>query len=77
MNADHFKSNWSRFKGELKRKWGAFTDDDLMMIEGDYDKFKGKIQERYADQKDEISGWADEWYRNSQTQKPVGQSGSR
>ena len=78
MNADHFKSKWSQFKGELKRKWGAFTDDDLMMIEGDYDKFKGAIQKRYADRKDEISGWADEWYRTAHSQqKPVGQSGSK
>ena len=78
MNADHFKAQWSQFKGELKRKWGAFTDDDLMMIEGDYDKFKGAVQRRYADRKDEIARWADEWYRSAQTQqKPVGQAGPR
>ena len=78
MNADHFKSQWSQFKGELKRKWGAFTDDDLMMIEGDYDKFKGAVQKRYADRKDEIARWADEWYRSTQTQqKPVRQAGPR
>ncbi len=44
MNADHFKGKWNQFKGELKKKWGAFTDDDLMKIEGDYDKFKGAVQ---------------------------------
>ena len=59
MNADHFKGKWNQFKGELKKKWAAFTDDDLMRIEGDYDKFKGAIQARYADRKDEISRWAD------------------
>jgi uncharacterized protein YjbJ (UPF0337 family) len=47
-----------------------------MMIEGDYDKFKGAVQERYADRKDEISRWADEWY-SSQTKEPVGQPGYR
>lgn len=62
MNRDHFKGQWSQFKGELKRQWGKFTDDDLMQIEGDYDKFLGKLQERYADQKDEVGRWADQWY---------------
>ena len=77
MNADHFKGKWSQFKGELKKKWGEFTDDDLMKIEGDYDKFNGAIQERYADRKDEISRWADDWYRASQSKDPVGQPGRR
>ena len=74
MNTDHFKGKWKQFKGELKKKWGEFTDDDLMKIEGDYDKFKGAIQERYADRKDEVSRWADEWYRSAKTKEPVGQS---
>ncbi len=73
MNTDHFKGKWSQFKGELKKKWGAFTDDDLMKIEGDYDKFKGVIQERYADRKDEVGRWADEWYCSSKPKDPVGQ----
>ena len=38
---------------------GKFTDDDLMQIEGDYDKFVGRVQERYGDKKDEIVRWAD------------------
>ena len=79
MNADHFKGKWNQFKGELKKKWGEFTDDDLMMIEGNYDKFKGLAQERYADRKDELTRWTDDWYRSSketasESQEPVGQS---
>ena len=37
-----------QFKGDLKQRWGKFTDDDLQQIEGDYDKFLGKVQERYG-----------------------------
>ena len=77
MNVNHFKGNWNEFKGELKKQWGAFTDDDLMKIEGDYDMFKGTVQKRYADRKDEISQWADEWYRSSKTQSPAGQPGRK
>jgi uncharacterized protein YjbJ (UPF0337 family) len=48
-----------------------------MQIEGDYEKFKGMTQERYADRKDEISRWTDEWYGSAKTQEPVGQAGRK
>jgi uncharacterized protein YjbJ (UPF0337 family) len=67
MNADHFKAKWSQFKGELKRQWGSFTDDDLLQIEGNYDKFVGRTQERYADRKDEVARWADQWFKDNET----------
>jgi uncharacterized protein YjbJ (UPF0337 family) len=65
MNADQFKGKWMQFKGELKRKYGKFTDDDLKKIEGNYDKFLGKAQERYGDKKEELMKWADEWEQQS------------
>ncbi len=51
-----------QFKGELKEKYGKFTDDDLKQIEGNYEKFVGKAQERYGDKKDALMKWADEWH---------------
>jgi uncharacterized protein YjbJ (UPF0337 family) len=65
MNADQLKGKWMQFKGELKR-YGKFTDDDLQQIEGSYDKFVGKAQDRYGDKKDELMKWADQWYQRSQ-----------
>lgn len=62
MNTDQFKGQWVQFKGEVKKQWGKFTDDDLMQIEGDYDKFVGRVQERYGDKKDEVVRWANDWY---------------
>lgn len=59
MNADVLEGKWGQFKGELKRQWGKFPDDDLMEIEGNYEKLLGKLPERYGERKDEISGWAD------------------
>jgi uncharacterized protein YjbJ (UPF0337 family) len=46
LNEDQFKGKWKLFKSELKTKWGNFTDDDLLYIEGSRDKLDGKIQER-------------------------------
>lgn len=62
MNTDQFKGKWVQFKGEVKKQWGKLTDDDLTQIEGDYDKFAGRIQERYGDKKEEVMRWADDWY---------------
>ena len=62
MNKDLFKGRWTQFKGELKKQWGKFTDDDLLQIEGDYQKFEGALQAKYGDQKEEVSRWADQWF---------------
>jgi len=62
MNAEQFKGKWTQFKGEAKKQWGKLTDDDLMQVEGDYDKFIGRVQERYGDKKEEVVRWADDWY---------------
>ncbi|HJT21394.1 MAG TPA: CsbD family protein [Nitrospira sp.] len=63
MNKDQFEGNWKQFKGDLKRQWGKFTDDDLLVIEGNYDKFEGRLQERYGDKKEEVQRWTDEWFK--------------
>ena len=61
MNKERFKGNRTRLKGELKKKWGKFTDDELLQIEGDDDKFSGKAQELYGDQKEKVRKWAEDW----------------
>jgi len=65
MNADQLKGKWMQFKGDLKEKWGKFTDDDLQQIAGSYDKFVGKVQERYGDRKSELMKWANAWHQKS------------
>ena len=48
MNTDQFKGKWNQFKGELKRKWGNFTDDDLTKIKRNFDKFNELLQRMIA-----------------------------
>jgi uncharacterized protein YjbJ (UPF0337 family) len=52
MNNDVFKGKWNQFQGEVKKQWGKLTDDDLTQIEGNFDKFVGKLQERYGWERD-------------------------
>jgi uncharacterized protein YjbJ (UPF0337 family) len=66
VNKDQFEGKWKQFKGELKKKWGKFTDDDMLFIEGDMQKFDGKVQERYGDRREEVKRWTDEWFKEQE-----------
>lgn len=74
LNQDQFAGHWKQFKGDLKQKWGAFTDDDLLYIEGSYDKYEGKLQERYGDRREEIKQWTDKWFKDHDFEKDVKQA---
>lgn len=52
INWDIIKGNWSQLKGEARKQWGKLTDDDWDQAGGEYEKFIGRLQERY--------GWARE-----------------
>ncbi len=69
MEREQFKRQWTQFKVELKKQWGRFTDDDLMQIEGDYDKFINLVQERYGEHKETVHRWVEHWYGHYQTAK--------
>ena len=48
MNADVLKGKWTSLKGEVKAQWGKLTDDEIIRTEGDLDKLRGKLQEKYG-----------------------------
>jgi uncharacterized protein YjbJ (UPF0337 family) len=66
MNKEQFEGSWQEFKGEIKKKWGQLTDNDLLEAEGDYDKFLGVVQKRYGDKKDEVERWAEDWHERNE-----------
>jgi uncharacterized protein YjbJ (UPF0337 family) len=61
MNRDTFKGQWKQMKGEIKRRWGKLTDDELDQVEGNFDKLVGRIQERYGYQRDQAERELDEF----------------
>jgi uncharacterized protein YjbJ (UPF0337 family) len=63
MDNDRMKGKWNQLKGEIKRKWGQVTDDDLLQAEGNMDKLIGKIQERTGEQHDAIREWLNQQNR--------------
>jgi len=48
MNKDILKGQWKELKGEVKKKWGKLTDDDLLEIEGEEEKLTGLLQKKYG-----------------------------
>lgn len=48
MNKDIFEGNWKQFKGDIQKKWGKLTNDQIDQAEGDREKFLGLIQENYG-----------------------------
>ena len=53
MNRDTLKGQWKQLQGDIKRRWGKLTDDELTQISGNFDKLVGKIQERYGYQREQ------------------------
>ena len=57
MNTDQVKGKFKQLSGEIKRKWGQITDDDLRQAQGSMEELIGKIQERSGDRREAIEAW--------------------
>lgn len=55
-----WEGKWDQVKGNLKKKWGKLTDDDLLQVEGDKDRLVGKLKEKYGISKEEAEKQVDE-----------------
>ena len=67
LKTDPLGDKARQFKGDLKRRWANFTDEDLSEIEGNSDRFQEKIRQRYGDRKDELKQWVVDWFDKSMT----------
>ena len=57
MNTDQVKGKFKQLSGEIRRKWGRVTDNDLKEAQGNMEKLIGKIQERSGDRREAIEEW--------------------
>ncbi|HMM27564.1 MAG TPA: CsbD family protein [Aggregatilineaceae bacterium] len=58
---DQLEGNWKQFSGEVQKRWGRLTDDDMKQVQGRRDILEGKIQERYGKTREEVQREIDEW----------------
>jgi len=52
---------WDQLKGAVKNMWGSITDDELLKVEGDYDRTVGLIKERTGESAEAIQKRLDEF----------------
>ncbi len=61
MNEDIIKGKWEELKGDVQRRWGRLTNDDIQEINGERTKLLGRIQSNYGVKKDEAEKQLKEW----------------
>lgn len=73
MNKDILKGKWLQVKGDVRHWWGKITDDDVDQIQGDAEKFIGKLQERYGYGREQAENEMNEFLRmpDNQRRRPV------
>jgi uncharacterized protein YjbJ (UPF0337 family) len=61
MNKDILKGQWKEIKGQVKRKWGKLTDDDIDRIDGSYEELVGALQKEYGYSREEAEREVDNY----------------
>jgi uncharacterized protein YjbJ (UPF0337 family) len=54
VNAQMLKGQWNEVRGQLKKKWGQLTDDQLRFSDGNVDQLVGAIQRATGESRDAI-----------------------
>ena len=60
INVQGLQGQWNQLKGEVKKKWGQLTDDDLRWSNGNIDQLIGRIQERTGEKREAIEKYFDQ-----------------
>jgi uncharacterized protein YjbJ (UPF0337 family) len=63
VNEDILKGKWHEIQGDVKKKWGKLTDDDMMVINGQSEKLLGILQTKYGYQKEAAQKEYDEFLK--------------
>jgi uncharacterized protein YjbJ (UPF0337 family) len=54
INVQGLQGQWNQLKGEVKKKWGQLTDDDLRWSNGNIDQLIGRIQARTGESREAV-----------------------
>jgi len=53
MNRDIFEGKFKEISGEIKKKWGQLTDDEIRRTEGNAEALAGIVQQKMGRDKEE------------------------
>ena len=54
INQQTLEGNWNEIKGKLQSKWGALTDDDLAVFQGNVEQLVGTIQRKTGEARESV-----------------------
>jgi uncharacterized protein YjbJ (UPF0337 family) len=60
INVQGLQGQWNQLKGEIKKRWGQLTDDDLRWTGGNIDQLIGRIQQRTGETREVIERYLDQ-----------------
>ena len=52
MNKQQTEGKLAQLKGGIKKTWAKLTDDDVLLADGQLDKFYGRIKEMHGDERE-------------------------
>lgn len=55
MNKDIFQGKIKEISGELRKKWGALTEDEIQKTKGNLEALSGLVQQKVGLSKDEAA----------------------
>ncbi|HSX38415.1 MAG TPA: CsbD family protein [Chlamydiales bacterium] len=61
MNRNQFSENWHQYKNKIRDKWAKITDHDLEQINGKWDSFVEKLQQKYGFAKEQAERELNRW----------------
>lgn len=64
MNRDIFEGKFKEISGEIKKKWGALTDDEIRKSQGNAEALAGIVQKKFGLEKDEATRNVSEFMKN-------------
>jgi uncharacterized protein YjbJ (UPF0337 family) len=54
MHLQSLKGSWEQIKGDLKKKFGKLTDDDLKYVEGEEEELLGRLERKLGVKREEL-----------------------
>ncbi|MGC1723436.1 MAG: CsbD family protein [Isosphaeraceae bacterium] len=60
INVQGLQGHWNQLKGELMKRWGELSEDDLKWSGGNIDQLVGRIQQRTGETRESIEKYLDQ-----------------
>jgi uncharacterized protein YjbJ (UPF0337 family) len=60
INVQGLQGQWNQLKGDVKKRWGQLSDDDLKWSGGNIDQLVGRIQQRTGESRESIEKYLDQ-----------------